>query len=53
MSRLQRVPDAEVAAKGNAAHVHDARRAGQYVAGDVDVAPDDTQRPVTCVTEHD
>ena len=50
VARLERVADAQVAAQGDEAHVHDGRRAGQDVAGRVHVAPHHAERPVTCNT---
>ena len=42
----ERIPDPQVAAETDEAHVQDARRAGQHVARNVDIAPRNAERPV-------
>lgn len=41
------IPDAEVSAEGYEAHVHDTSWTSEDVAGHVNIAPYNTERPVT------
>ena len=49
---LERIPDAQVPPQGDGTHMHDAGGTCQHVAGHVDIAPHQPERPVPCRRLH-